>query len=499
MDTKNHSIGFNILTFFTEFRFFRTLAFRLTLWYAGIFIISSCAVFLLFYFLVSQTIIKRMDQDLLEKAGSFSAVLSAKGISGVKTLAVLEARAAGEKKVFFRLLYPDGEVFASSHMNYWQRIGVSKFALTRLVTTKKNVFDTVVIEPEHYRVRVLYNMAGSGVILQTGLSMETYSSFLATFKRVFSASMAIVIFMSALCGWFMSKKALTGLETITGTAREISGTSLSARVPEKGNHDELDELAATLNQMLDRIEALVKSIREMSDNIAHDLKSPVTRIRGLAEICLVHDSSMEDYQAMAASTIEESDRLLDMINTMLVISRTDAGEGGFRFEWTDLSSLVEQACMLFSPLAEDSDIFFDFNVEPSVFAMVDRGMLQRSLSNIIDNALKYTPGSGRVMVCLELKPFSSLNVPPAETSHAGEFIEIQVSDTGPGIALEDMDKVFQRFYRVDPSRTQKGTGLGLCLARSIAREHGGDVTVSSTPGKGSIFSLILPYCNFPII
>lgn len=479
-----------------HFRFVRTLAFRLTLWYAGIFIFSSCAVFILFYFLVSQTIVKRMDQDLLGKAGAFSAVLSAKGISGVKQLAVLEARAAGERKVFFRLLYPDGEVFASSHMAYWRRISVSQHAVTTLISTKRNVFETVVIEPDNYQVRVLYHMAGHGVILQTGLSMETYAGFFASFNRVFSGAMAIVVFMSAFCGWFMSGKALTGLGTITATARAISGSTLSARVPETGKHDELDELAATFNQMLDRIEELVKSIREMSDNIAHDLKSPLTRIRGLAEICLVHDSALEDYESMASSTIEEADRLLDMINTMLLMSRTDAGEGGFRFELTDISSLVEEACALFMPIAEDRGILLECDAKPSITAVADKGMLQRCLSNVIDNALKYTSPPGRVAVSVCLK---SVYSPGGSPSGSSGNVEIQVADTGMGIAPGDIEKVFERFFRADPSRSEKGTGLGLSLARTIALEHGGDIKVVSVSGRGSQFIITLPHGNFEII
>ena len=160
--------------------FFRTLAFRLTLWYAGIFTVSSCIAFIFFYFLVSQTILQRIDQDLLDKAGIFSAVLSVKGILGVKKLAVLEARAAGEKKIFFRLLYPDGEVFASSHMSYWQSIRVGQEAVKKLIKEKKEIFETIEIQPDNQKVRVLYHFAGPGVLLQTGLSMETYSHFFIT-------------------------------------------------------------------------------------------------------------------------------------------------------------------------------------------------------------------------------------------------------------------------------------------------------------------------------
>ena len=502
-----------------SFKLFQTLAFRLTLWYAGIFSLSSCAAFLLFYFLVSQTILNRVDQDLLDKAGLFSAVLSVQGIQGVKKLAVLEARAAGEKKIFFRLLYPSGEVFASSHMDYWNNINVKKEAIGRLINRREAFFETVSIDRDLQKVRVLYYWAAPGVVLQTGLSMDTYGSFMAAFKRMFAGAMAIVVLASAMLGGFMSKKALSGLAEVTRTAREISGSSLSSRVPESGHQDELNELARTFNQMLDRIETLVKNIREMSDNIAHDLKSPITRIRGLAEITLLDGGSQDDFESMAASTIEEADRLLDMINTMLVISRTEAGVGGLQFQPVNISELVTEACQLFEAVAEDAGIEFQYSSEPDLFCYVDRGMLQRALANVIDNAITYTPASGRVWVDLRRtgstvphgggtlrrgRSHAARNLIPTTINSPHVFsgiggIEIEVSDTGQGIAPEHLDKIFERFYRADPSRNLRGTGLGLSFARTIVREHGGELIVSSTPGQGSQFLLILPHGNFPVI
>ncbi len=468
-----------------KFRFFKTLAFRLTLMYAGIFSLSSCAAFILFYYLISQTILDRIDQDLLEKAGVFETVLSVQGMTGVQNLAVLEARAAGEKKIFFRLLYPNGEVFATSHMSYWQAAGVNEEPIRKLIRNRQPVFETITMGSGGLRARILYVYAGPGVILQTGLSMETYANFFVAFKTVFAGAMAIVVFMSALSGWLISKRALSGVGKVIDTAGRITGTSLEARVPETGSRDELDQLAKTFNTMLDRIETLVTSIREMTDNIAHDLKSPITRIRGLAEITLVQGGSAEDYEFMASSAIEESDRLLDMINTMLFISRAEAGGRVSVRETIDLAELVTQACVLFQPVAEDKDILLVCNTQGPLLASVDNKMIQRAVSNVLDNALKYTGPGGRVDVSVLL-------------NRQGR-IEIQIADTGCGISPEEIPKIFNRFYRVNPSRSDKGTGLGLSLARSVFREHGGDIAVSSTPGIGSTFLLSLPNGNLPVI
>lgn len=459
-------------------RVFHTLAFRLTIWYAGIFVVSSCVAFMLFYFLVSRTIVAHMDDELGGIAARFSTILSVQGIPGIKRLAALEARAAGEKKVFFRLLYPDGEVFASSYMAYWERISISKLTLERLVSTTADVYDTVYVQGQEQGIRVLYHMVGNGVVLQTGLSMDAYSGFFNAFGGVFIGAMVLVIVFSAVPGWFMARKALAGVATVTRTAAIISGSRLSERVPVTGHQTELDQLATTFNGMLDRIETLVKSIREMGDNIAHDLKGPVTRIRGLAEVTLVHGTSLEEYQAMAGSTIEEADRLLSMVNTMLVISRTDSGEGQFHMEEVDLGELVTEACQLFSPLAEDGGLVLGRVLGGKMTVWGDRGVMQRCLANLLDNAIKYTPSGGRVTVSVE----------PGK----GQQVEITVEDTGIGIAPEDLDRVFERFFRADPSRSRRGTGLGLSLVRALVRGHGGDVTVTSVPGQGSAFTLALP-------
>jgi heavy metal sensor kinase len=418
-----------------------------------------------------------MDQDLMDTANTFSAVYAIKGLGGLGELAVMESRAAGEKKAFFRLLHPSGEVFASSHMSHWREIRVGKEAFRELVSGSNRVYETARAAPGSPGVRILYARIGAGVILQTGLSMDTYAHVFLAFKTVFAGTMILIVVLSAASGWFLSRRALSGVGSVIQTAERISGTRLGDRVPETGNRDELDMLARTFNTMLDRIERLVISMREMTDNIAHDLKSPIARIRGMAEIALTQDGSREDLEHMAASVIEESDRLLGMINTMLVISRTEAGEAGFRFEPVDVSVLVEKACSLFQPVAEDRGIDFACTAEPGCTAMADTTMLQRAVANVIDNALTYTDAGGRVEVSVG--------------KAADNTLAVKVSDTGRGIRPEHLDRIFDRFFREDPSRSDRGSGLGLSLVRAVVAEHGGTVSVSSTPGEGSLFTLTL--------
>ncbi len=454
-----------------------TLAFRLTLWYAGIFTISSCIAFLLFYMLVTSVVRNRTDQELMAQARRFAVLASTEGIEEAKRAAVVESQAAGVRKVFFRMLYADGTAFSSSNMSHWKDIGIHAGAIRQLVEGADHVLETLDIPQRGGEVRILYVMLGPGIILQIGEAMEDSSRFLEAFRRIFIVTMAFLIVLAAGIGWFMARRAVSGVEAVTRTARKISAGALDQRVPLNRRGDEIDQLAVTFNEMLDRIEALIKEMKEMSDNIAHDLKSPITRIRGAAEVTLSTSGPMEEFENMAASTIEECDRLLDTINTMLMISRTESGVDRPPPEEMNVAELVLEACDLYEPAASDKGITMNCHVDDAGIAG-DKRMIRRMVANLIDNAIKYTPAGGRVDVRL--------------WRDDADRALLAVSDSGIGIAGEDLPRIFDRFYRGDRSRTEAGLGLGLSLARAIARAHGGDISVTSSPDKGSTFTVTLP-------
>ncbi len=458
-----------------KFRY--TLAFRLTLWYAGIFALSSAIAFLLFYFLITSVLRQQVDQDLTKQAGVFSSLLKTRGINAVASVASLEAQASGEKKVFFRLLHPSGEVFSSSNMSYWKDIGIGRQAIKKISMGSSGVFETMSIPERKYKVRILYTVVGPTLLLQLGQSLENISRFIEAFQRIFIITMAVLIALAAIVGWFMARRAVSGVESVTRTALQITEGELEQRVPVKPRGDEVDQLAITFNSMLDRIESLVTNIKEMSDNIAHDLKSPITRIRGIAEVTLATGKNLEEFKGMGASIIEECDRLLDMINTMLMISKTEAGIGSPTIQSINMVRTIQDACELFQPLAEDKQIHLVCNAPEDINITGDMRLIQRMMANFIDNAIKYTDPSGTVVVSMK----SNLN----------QQVEISVMDTGIGIAPEDLPHIFDRFYRCDQSRSQAGAGLGLSLARTIAKAHGGEVSVTSRPGKGSTFTITL--------
>jgi heavy metal sensor kinase len=431
----------------------------------------------LFYTLITSLILQRTDQELLGQVSRFSILISSEGTEAVKDSAIIESEAAGVKEVFFRLLSVNGQVFSSSNMSYWKDIDIDETAIKALLPENKPVFQTIAIAGRSEKVRILYAVLSPSIILQVGVAMESYSRFLDAFQRIFVTTMTFLIVLAAGVGWFMARRAVSGVEAITRTAQKISVGSLEQRVPVKARGDEIDQLANTFNQMLDRIQALLTEIKEMSDNMAHDLRSPITRIRGIAEVTLTSGKTPGEYEGMAASTIEECDRLLDMINTMLMISKTESGVDKISGRDVDLTGIVRQACELFEPTAEDKKVNLSCNVPDRAHLTGDTPMIQRMLSNLLDNAIKYTPSGGIVNIAV---------------TESKTRVVVALKDTGIGISQADLPRIFERFYRCDQSRSQAGIGLGLSLARAIARAHGGDITVISTPNQGSTFTVTLP-------
>ena len=460
----------------------RSLAFRLTLWYAGMFTVLAAVAFTLFYFLIHSVIQERIDGQLVRQRNQVAAIYTIQGLEAAKDVVVAEVKIAGESQVFYRFLAPGGEIFTSSSMSYWKDISVDSTAIRELLEGSSLIGRTAPVPGRSHRMRVIYDFIGPGIILQLGQSMETYDRLFQMFRRIFVGTIGGLFLAAGLIGWFLTRRALGGVTDVTRTARKIADGALDQRVPVKAGGDEVDRLAATFNTMLDRIEELVGGIREMSDNIAHDLRSPVTRIRGLAEVTLTTQPTKADYEHLAASTVEDCDRLLDMINMMLVISRTEAGVGTLDIASLDLADLAADACDLLTPMAEDKGVVLHTEIVRPAPCHGDVRMIQRMVANLLDNAIQYTPPGGRVTV--------SVNI-----SDTGNTLQLVVSDTGIGISAADLPMVFNRFFRCDESRSHSGAGLGLSLSRVVAEAHGGKIHAASEPEKGSTFTVTLPVAS----
>jgi heavy metal sensor kinase len=437
---------------------------------------SALVAFSALYLVISSVIQDHRDEDLLEDMEEFSTLLATQGLDAVKSEMAWEASSDGAENIFLRLLSSDARELNSTDMSSWRSIGPSTHAFEKLKNGATHVLETLTLPEHEHQVRMVHGIIGPDTILQIGESLEEDEEFLAIFREVFLPIMAIMTIAAALMGWFMARRAMTGVEEVTQTAIEISKGAFDRRVPVQVRGDEIERLATTFNYMLDRISVLIKEMREMTDNIAHDLRSPLARLRTAGEMALT-TSSVDEHKTIAAGIIEECDRLLGMINTMLDIAEAESGASELVLEEVDLADMIRRACELFQPIAENNAVTMTMELPDSCLVLGEPRKLQRMVANLLDNALKYTPTGGSVTV--------SVNADDGQ-------IAISVIDTGVGISEKDLPHIFKRFYTCNKSQPNHGTGLGLSLVKAIARSHGGHVNATSHPGKGSTFTVTLP-------
>ncbi len=459
------------------FKIRRTLVFRLTFWYAIVFTVSSLLAFTLFYLIISKVIKDHTDQEMMKELAEAAAILKAKGENSFRNDMNFEAESEGVGNIFFRLLDPAGREITATNMTSWKGVDASRDALERVMGGESHVFETLSVSGQTCNARIVYGPAGPGRILQIGFSLEDDTRFLEAFRNVFVPSILIIMAFSTLIGWFMAARALSGVKDVTKTALDISEGAFDKRVQVQTGGDEIEQLAFAFNRMLDRIHELVRSLREVTDDIAHDLRTPIARIRGLAESELNAGKSGDETNKLAADTLEECDNLLLMINTMLEISEIEGGIRWISKPDVDLTRLVGDALELFRPIADGKGVRLVAGGSDRVSIRGNTHGLQRIIVNLLDNAIKYTPAGGTVSVSLR---------------EDKDHVDIVVQDTGIGISAEDLPLIFNRLYRCDSSRSQPGFGLGLSLASAVARAHGGHISAASRPGKGSSFTVTLP-------
>jgi heavy metal sensor kinase len=458
-------------------RFRRSLAFRLTILYMGIFTVLIFAAFYVFYQAMISRINARTDNDMEVEMKECSLILASKGIDGLRDHIDNEVKSVGINDSFFRLLTTAGEEILTSNLgDQWKELNINRNIPTNL-TEKNPEFQTIKLPRLKHKVRVIYGIVTPGKVLQIGHSLEDDERTFSDLRVLFQVLIPVFIILASFGGWFMAKRSLSSVEQVTQTAMAIADGAMGKRVPLTGRGDEIDRLSGTFNNMLERIQSLINEMKEVTDNIAHDLRSPITRIRGLAEITLIAEKSIEAYQAMAENTVEECDRLLRMINMMLEISETEAGVSTLNRIEVDVSELIEEACDLYQPLAEERGIHIEVNIPAQLHLFGDKGKLQRVLSNLLDNAIKYTLPEGKIIVSAE---------------EVDKRVIISVHDTGIGISRDEASRIFERFYRADKSRSVPGAGLGLSLVQAIVRSHGGEIKVNSFSGTGSTFIVFLP-------
>jgi signal transduction histidine kinase len=460
-----------------------SLALRLTLWYSSVFAASCALAFVVVYVLAVATMKERRDEELVEDIDDFAALYELEGLGRIESEMALDTHGEGAEKTFFRLWAPGGKLIRATDLTAFPGVPLPPARMFETPATEP-LLATLDLPPREHAVRVVYGPIAPDLYFEIGESLEEDDELVASLLSALIAPLIAVILVGPPIGWFLARRALRGVDDVTRTAAAIAGgaldqriAALDRRVPVHGKADELARLAEVFNAMLDRIQALVVGLHEMADHLAHDLRSPLTRIRSAAEMAQASTGAGDATQpSLAATATEECDRLLELINTNLEITQTESGATHLRLSDVDLVALARDACDLFQSVAEDKGLDLSADLPASCMLRADRQRLQRVLANLLDNALKYTPPGGRVTIRLV---------------DDGSSVRLSVADTGPGIAQEEASRIFERFYRCDRSRSEPGNGLGLSLCLANVRAHGGELKVESAPGSGSIFTVIL--------
>ncbi len=333
-----------------------------------------------------------------------------------------------------------------------------------------------------YPVRVLVApiLEGGRVInvVQVGISLENMMKTLRRFDLIMAAVFPLGLLLAGGGGWLLARRALRPVDRMTQAVRRITSEHLQERLPETGTGDELDRLAGTLNEMLARLEDSFHQIRQFSADASHELQTPLTILRGEIEVALRSARSPQEYQQVLHSCLEEIERISRLVSGLLLLARADAGVLRLDLQPVDLTELTLEVAGRLQRLAAEKSVALQCNLTTPVFILADKEHLQRLLLNLIDNAIKYTQAGGSVTLSLY-----------ADDNQ----VRLSVADTGIGLSPAEQEQIFTRFFRSAEAKSQGGgAGLGLCIAQSIAAAHDGTIELASTPGQGSIFSLVLP-------
>lgn len=323
-----------------------------------------------------------------------------------------------------------------------------------------------------------------GYTLIVGRDIEDQQQFADTLWKVALWGIGLLALVGIGAGLLISRTVLGRIEGITAAVRTIMAGDLSSRVPLAGTDDELDRLSASLNDMLARIEELMGALREVSNNIAHDLRTPLNRLRNNAEEALRNPDDVANYRAALAKTIEEADELIRTFNSLLLIARLEGRAIAESLTQVDVSAIVADVAELYEPVAEEAGLVLVTKVPDGVGIVANRELVSQAVANLVDNAIKYSAGAPALG---DAAPERKVTV---EVIASGASVDIVVADEGPGVPAEDRHRALQRFVRLEQSRSAPGSGLGLSLVAAVARLHGGSIRLEDNhPGLRAVLTL----------
>jgi signal transduction histidine kinase len=456
----------------------RSLALRLAAQYALVFALSAVFLFGVLYWVLARAL-ERRDQEVVERrADLLERAYNAARLNGIVDQVRGDTTQEGNEW-FVRVIDSRyGPVWVKAPSD-WVETVVQRIPIPEWGVTAEHAIPTVRVPQNALRdYAIASRLLLDGRLIQVGRSTDSRAVLLAPLRRAFGIVGGIVLILSVTAGTVLGWRATRPLREVSRTARQILETGdFAARVPTPRGSGELAGLVRELNTLLDRNAAHVRVLRETLDNLAHDLRTPLTRLRGSAELALHNSDDAGEARAALADCVNECDRFLHLLEALLDISAAEASALQLHRERLDVGALMQRSVDLFREVAEEKNIMITLVQPERVEMHADPVRLGQAINNLLDNALKYTPLGGRVQI-------------HARAARTGAVITF--SDNGPGIPPEEREAVFRRLYRGDASRSQRGLGLGLSLVKAIAEAHGGSVVIEDEPGGGARVTMRLP-------
>jgi signal transduction histidine kinase len=461
-------------------RFIRTTAFKLSLIYLAVF--AALSLFLIVSIAdATNDLLSRQLQDTIDaEIQGLAEQYRTGGVS--RLIKVVEARSHMPGASLYLLTDFSGNVIAGNVSDLPSAVLSAADGIARPVPYRRLATDLGDEQPAvaSHKALVRVFVLPGGFRLLVGRDLTEREQFRDVVWRAVQLSIGAVLLLGLVTWLFVSRRVLKRIDAVSATSKQIMGGDLGGRLKVDGSGDEFDRLAESLNAMLDRIEQLMHGLKEVSDNIAHDLKTPLTRMRMRIEQALDDPAVGEASREALAATLEDCDGLIRTFEALLRIARVEAGSAGVRTQPVDVAAIAREVAELYEPVAEEQDVALSVTVpEAAVVVPGDRDLLAQAIANLVDNALKYgRPAAGRQTVSLAV-------------TRDGEEVAIAVADNGPGVPEADRGRVTQRFVRLEGSRTAPGSGLGLSLVQAVASLHKGALMLGDA-APGLVAELRLP-------